>query len=416
MKPPAKSSAKSPALHSPTIDTIPEYWYYRVDALLRDVKPPSDVQTVSLAAGAPGHDAPELINETIAAHGHLWHKYPPIEGSRDFREAVAEWLARRYGLTGIDPDANVMPVAGSREALFLTSMLAVPPTKAGARPAVLVPNPLYSVYEGAAIMSGAECVYLPATRATGFLPDIDAIDRDTLARTALVYLSSPANPQGVIASQEYLQAWIALAREHRFVLAVDECYCEIYDREPPVGVLQAAHAMGAGFSNVIALHSLSKRSSAPSLRSGFVAGDPDLLAKFKHLRTFSCATVPLPLLAASAAVWRDEEHVIESRAQYQRKFDLAEEFFGKSYGFYRPHGSFFTWLEVGDDEAVTVALWRQTGVKVMPGRYLGRPGPDGKNPGQHFIRVALVLDQDSMREVLSRVAPVLAESATHRAV
>ncbi len=402
---------KSPALHSPTIDAIPEYWYYHVDSLLRDIEPPSDVQSVSLAIGAPGHTAPEFIKEVIAAHDHLWHKYPPIEGSRDFREAVAAWLTQRYGLSGIDPDTNVMPVAGSREALFLTSVLAVPPSKSGARPAVLVPNPLFNVYDGAAIASGAECVYLPATRETGFLPDTDAIDRETLARTVLVYLCSPANPQAVIASQEYLQTWIALARRYSFVLAVDECYSEIYDREPAPGVLQAAHAMGAGWSNVLAFHSLSKRSNAPGLRSGFVAGDANLLAKLKHVRTFSCATVPLPLLAASAALWRDEQHVIENRARYRLKFNIAEELLGGNYGFYRPAGSFFLWLDVGDGEAVTKSLWRDTGVKVMPGGYLGREIPGRGNPGQQYVRIALVLDDEkAMREALSRVASGLASS------
>jgi N-succinyldiaminopimelate aminotransferase len=396
--------------YSPRIDAVPEYWFYRVASLLQHAETRPDVRPVSLIAGQPLHAAPAFINRIVAEHGHEWNLYPPIEGTLEFREAVAEWLRRRYGLPAhdVDPDAHILPVAGTREALFLASALVVPPTKRGLRPVVMMPNPLYTVYDGAATLSGAECVYLPATREADFLPDISKLDEQTLARTALVYLASPANPQGTFASLEYLQAWIALARQHDFVLAVDECYCEIYDREPPPGALQAAQRMGAGFANVLVFHSLSKRSSAAGLRSGFVAGDPVLMARFKHLRTFSCATIPLPLLAASAALWRDEEHVVDNRARYRRKFDIAEEIFGDRYGFYRSPGAFFLWLDVGDGEAAARALWREGGIKVLPGEYLARDQADGSNPGKPYVRIALVHDEETTRDALSRVAAVLA--------
>jgi N-succinyldiaminopimelate aminotransferase len=401
-----------PPLHSPLIDAVPDHWIYQVASLLQNIETRPGVVPVSLIIGQPQHAPPELLSRVVAERGHEWNQYTPPSGTPEFREAVADWLKWRYGLPAhaVDPDAHVLPVAGISEGLFLVSSLVVPPAKRGQRPVVMMPNPLYTVYDGAATLSGAECVYLPATRETDFLPDVSQLDEATLARTSLVYLSSPANPQGTLASLEYLEAWIALAREHDFVLAVDECYSEIYDREPPPGALQAAQRMGAGFANVLVFHSLSKRSSAAGLRSGFVAGDPALLARFRHMRHFSGATIPIamPLLAASAALWRDEEHVVENRARYRRKLDVAEEILGGLHGFYRPPGGFFLWLDVGDGKAAAEVLWREAGVRVLPGEYLARDDAGGSNPGQPYIRLALVHEEETTRDALSRVAAVLA--------
>jgi aspartate/methionine/tyrosine aminotransferase len=270
-----------------------------------------------------------------------------------------------------------------------------------------MPNPYYLVYSGGAHMAGAETVPLDATAATGFLPDLDAIPEDLLARTALFYLCSPANPQGACADLGYYRKLIGLARRYGFVLAVDECYSEIYDRVAPVGGLEACAAMGGDLSNVLVFHSLSKRSNAAGLRIGFVAGDPGLLAKFGALRSYGGAQVPLPLQEAAAALWQDEAHVDENRARYRRKFDICEEILKDRFGFYRPPGGFFLWLDVGDGEAAALKLWREAGLRSLPGPYIGRANAQGVNPGQRYIRLAIVHDEDTVAAGMHRLLRVL---------
>ncbi|HEY0523222.1 MAG TPA: aminotransferase class I/II-fold pyridoxal phosphate-dependent enzyme, partial [Stellaceae bacterium] len=286
---------------------------------------------------------------------------------------------------------------------------AVPEAKNGRRPVVAMPNPFYLVYAGSAAMSGAEIVYLDATARTGFLPDLDALDEETLARTAVFFLCTPSNPQGAIASLDYLKRVIGLARRYEFTLVIDECYAEIYDRTaaPPVGGLQACVALGGSLDNVLVFHSLSKRSSAAGLRSGFVAGDPKLIAGMVELRNYGSATVPLPLQAAAAALWRDEAHVESNRALYWRKIDVAESILGTRFRFYRPPGGFFLWLDVGDGEHAATVLWREAAVRTVPGAYFARPDARGENPGKRFLRVALVHDEATVAEALTRMARVL---------
>jgi len=264
------------------------------------------------------------------------------------------------------------------------------------------------VYVGAAVMSRAEPVYLSATPETGFLPDLGALDIETLKRTALAYICSPANPQGTIASLDYLKTALELARKYDFVLAVDECYAEIYDAAPPPGALEAAGQLGGALDHLLVFHSLSKRSSAPGLRSGFVAGDADLIAKLKTLRNYGGATMPVPLLAASAALWRDEAHVRTNRDLYRQKFDIADKLLSGQFGYYRPEGGFYLWLDVGDGEAAAKKLWGQAGVKVIPGAYLARLDRDGFNPGIPYIRVALVQEPGTIGDALSRIRDTLA--------
>src|SRR3954451_25046824 len=236
-----------------------------------------------MSLGEPQHQPPALLTETLAAHAHEWNKYPPMAGTPELRQAIADWLTRRYRLPhgAIDPDKHVLSLGGTKEGLYLLSRLVVPREKGGGRPVVLVPNPYYLVYNGGATMAGAEAVFLDATAENGFMPDLASIPRATRERTALFYLCSPANPQGTIASLDYLKQAIALAREYDFVLAADECYAEIWDRAPPPGALEACVGLGPAenspVENVVVFHSLSKRSSAAGLRSGFVAGDPALI-------------------------------------------------------------------------------------------------------------------------------------------
>lgn len=394
---------------NPRLSGLPDYPFDRLRTLLEPITPAPGLETLSLAVGEPQHKPPEAIAAALADNSHLWGRYPPGDGTPEFRGAVAGWLRRRYGLDDgeMDADRHVLAAAGTREALYLISALVVPEIKAGARPHVAMPNPFYHVYGGAAAVSGAEPVLVAATAASGFLPDFSAIPEETLARTALFYFCSPANPQGAIADLNCLKDAIQLARDHDFVLVVDECYAEIYDRDPPPGALQACRELGGGYENVLVFHSLSKRSSAPGLRSGFVAGDENLISHFRRLRNYVGPQMPMPVMAASVALWNEESHVEENRRLYREKLDIAEELLAGRYGFYRPAGGFFLWLDVGDSEAAAEALWRDAALRVLPGAYISRPGPDEVNPGQNYIRLALVHDPDTTREALERLIGVL---------
>jgi succinyldiaminopimelate transaminase len=393
-------------MRNPLLDALPPYPFERLRTLLGDVPAPAGVAPITLTIGEPQHQPPSLIARALAENAHLWNSYAPVDGSPGFRAAVAAWLQRRYDLRpdAIDPDRHVLPLAGAREGLYLAGALAVPPAKRGKRPLVIVPNPFYQPYAAAAAATAAEPLYLPALPENDYLPDIAGLTPDVLERTALVYLCSPVNPQGTMASLAYWQRLIRLAREHDFVIAADECYAELYDREPPPGILEAAREMGGSLANLLTFHTLSKRSSAPGLRSGFVAGDPELIAQFKRFRSYACVFLSHPVLAASEALWRDEAHVDENRRRYRRKIDMAEELLAGRARFYRPPGGFFLWLHVGDGEAAARRLWAEAGLRVLPGAYLARDVPGQPNPGAAYVRVALVHDEDTTREALTRLA------------
>lgn len=395
-------------MYNSRLDGLTEYPFQRLAGLIAGITPPAGPQIV-MSIGEPQHTPPALLHQSLAQNPEAWGKYPLTAGTPDYRAAVAAWAARRYGLPAgfLDADKNILPVAGSREALFMAAQLCVPPTKSGAQPTVLMPNPFYQVYFGAAVMAGAEPVFVPATKATNFLPDYTSAG--SLDRAAMAYLCTPANPQGTVANLDVLKDMIRLARKHDFVLVSDECYSEIYDTTAPAGALAACAALGEGLKNVLVFNSLSKRSSAPGLRAGFVAGDADLIAKFQKLRSHGGAVQPYPVMNAAAALWRDEAHVEENRALYRAKFDDAEKILGGSFGFYRPAGGFFLWLDVGDGEAATKKLWQEAGVKVLPGAYLARPTNDDpkSNPGRAYIRVALVHDRVTTAAALSRMKQIL---------
>jgi succinyldiaminopimelate transaminase len=394
---------------NPQLDTLSDYPFEALRTLLNPVTPVVNDAPILMSVGEPQHQPPALLTETLAAHAHEWNKYPPMVGTPELRQAIVDWLGRRYRLVpgSLDPERHILNLAGTKEGLYLLSGMVVPRRKGGARPVVLVPNPYYLVYNGAATMAGADAVFLDATRENGFMPDLAAIPREVLERTALFYLCSPANPQGTIASLDYLKQAIGLARRHDFVLAVDECYAEIYDRVRPPGALEACAALGQGFDQVVAFHSLSKRSSAAGLRSGFVAGDPRLIGHFKHLRDYGGCQVPLPIQAAATALWRDEAHVEENRVRYRRKFDIAEAAIGGRFGFYRPEGGFFLWLEVGDGEAATLRLWRDAAIRVLPGGYTARASDGRDNPGSRYIRLAIVHDEATLETAFARIRRVL---------
>ncbi len=393
---------------SPTfLERLSAFPFRRLAARLAQVAPPPHLTPIDLALGEPRHAPPALLAETVAAHAHEWNRYPPPAGTSAYREACAEWLCRRYRLPAdaIDPERHLLALAGTKEGLFLVAAL-VKPDAGSPKRLALMPDPLYGVYYGAALAWGLEPRPLPATRTTGFLPDLEALDAATLDRTALFYLCSPSNPEGAVADRTYLARALELARRHDFLLVLDECYAEIYDAEPPPGGLEVAWDMGADFRNLLVFHSLSKRSSAPGLRAGFVAGDPDLRARFLHLRSYGAPVVPLPLEAAAAALWRDEAHVAANRARYRQKFDLAQEILGDLAGFRRPAGGFFLWLDVGDGERIAVELWQRAALRVLPGAYLS-VGAEAAAPGRNYVRLALVHDEATTAEALRRLAAVL---------
>ena len=371
-------------------------------------KPP-----INVSVGEPQHAIPSFVGAALAAHLDAFGRYPANKGVEPFRQAVAAWLGRRYKLARpVDPESEVLVLSGTREGLFLAAIaakrwVARRAGKSGILPAVLIPNPFYAAYSAGAL--GAECepVYLPATRATGFLPDLDALDEALLARTVAFYLASPSNPQGAVASRAYLEKLAGLARRFGFMVFADECYCEIYSKDVPAGMLEAA---GADFAHVVVFHSLSKRSNLPGLRVGFVAGDRRFLAAFLELRNVSAPQVPVPMQHVAIAAYNDEAHVRDNRKLYSAKFDLADQILGGRYGYVRPAGGFFLWLDVsecGGSENVTKRLWQEAGVRVVPGNYLAREQADGSNPGEGYIRVAMVQNQTDTAEALHRLVAVL---------
>jgi aspartate/methionine/tyrosine aminotransferase len=381
--------------------------FVRTAELLADV--PAGKPPINLSVGEPQHPVPAFVGPIMAACINEFGRYPAGKGTDRFRRAAASWLERRYDLQRpVDPDSEVLVLNGTREGLFLAAVAAKRFVAARVgKPAILLPNPFYAAYAAGAAAAECETVYLPATAATGFLPDLDALDDELLARTVAFYLASPANPQGAVADLAYLTRLAALARRFGFLVFSDECYSEIYTKVAPPGILAAT---GSDFSNVLVFQSLSKRSNLPGLRVGFVAGDRRFIQKFLDLRNVAAPQVPVPAQEVGAAAYSDEAHVDENRRLYALKFDLADQIIGGRYGYKRPPGGFFLWLDVsaqGGSEAATVKLWRDGGVRVLPGRYLAREQADGFNPGADYIRVAMVHDQETTADALHRIVAVL---------
>ena len=381
--------------------------FVRLTELIADIKPGQPV--IDLGVGEPKHGVPAFVAPVLAAHIGEFGCYPRNEGTPQFRRAAAEWAARRYELDRVpDPDREVLVLNGSREGLFLAAIAARRHvTNRAGRPAILIPNPFYAAYAAGAAAADCDLVYLPATQRTGFLPDLDALDGALLRRTVAMFLASPSNPQGAVADPTYLQRIVAMARRYGFLLFSDECYSEIYTRSAPPGALQAA---GHQFENVVLFQSLSKRSNLPGLRIGFAMGDPRFIARFLELRGVAAPQVPVPVQEVAVAAYRDEVHVEANRNLYREKFDLADQIIRGRYGYRRPAGGFFLWLDVaalGGSEAVTTQLWREAGVRVLPGRYAARDQDDGSNPGDGYIRVAMVHDRETTAEALHRIVAVL---------
>jgi aspartate/methionine/tyrosine aminotransferase len=381
--------------------------FVRLTELIAGIEPGKP--PINLSVGEPQHPVPPFVGPTLAAHVADFGRYPANKGIEPFRRAVAEWLGRRYKLKRpIDPEHEVLVLNGTREGLFLAAIAArrwVAP-RAG-KPVMLIPNPFYAAYAAGALAADCEPIYLPATRKNRFLPDLDVLDDALLARTVACYIASPSNPQGAVADRAYLDKLAALARRFGFLVFADECYCEIYSEHAPPGMLEAS---GPDFANVVVFHSLSKRSNLPGLRVGFAAGDRRFLGSYLELRNVAAPQVPTPAQYVAIAAYGDEAHVQENRTLYSAKFDLADQIVGDRYGYERPDGGFFLWLDVskqGGSEAVTKRLWAEAGVRVVPGRYLARNQTDGSNPGADYIRVAMVQDKAATAEALHRLVAVL---------
>jgi aspartate/methionine/tyrosine aminotransferase len=381
--------------------------FVRLTELIAGIEPGKPV--INLSVGEPQHPVPHFVGPTLAAHLADFGRYPANKGIEPFRRAVAAWLNRRYKLARpVDSESEVLVLNGTREGLFLAAISAKRwVSRRAGKPAVLIPNPFYAAYAAGALAAECEPVYLPATRKSGFLPDLDALDDALLARTVAFYIASPSNPQGAVADRAYLEKLAGLARRFGFLVFADECYCEIYSKNAPSGMLEAS---GPDFANVVVFHSLSKRSNLPGLRVGFAAGDRRFLGPYLELRNIAAPQVPTPAQHVAIAAYGDEAHVEDNRELYSAKFDLADQIVGDRYGYQRPAGGFFLWLDVskqGGSEIVTKRLWAEAGVRVVPGRYLAREQADGSNPGADYIRVAMVQDKAATAEALHRLVAVL---------
>ncbi|HXR94616.1 MAG TPA: aminotransferase class I/II-fold pyridoxal phosphate-dependent enzyme [Rhizomicrobium sp.] len=389
------------------MSNLPAGPFARLAELLGDIKPGKD--PINLSVGDPSGSVPAFVTETLAKAGDSFGKYPSITGSDEWRDAAAQWLNRRFALNGaIDAEKHALPLNGTREGLFLALFPLLPLEKNGAKPIVAMPNPFYQVYAAAALGMNAEPLYVPSTAATGFLPDYASLPEAMQKRLAAVYICSPSNPEGAVANEDYWRQLFALAERHDFIVLADECYADIYFDQPPVSALPARLKQSGGFHRLLTFHSLSKRSGLPGLRSGLVAGDENLIARFRAFRHVAGPQMPGPIMAASAAAWADEDHVAANRMLYAQKMAAATRILGNRVA--RPAGGFFLWLETGNGEETTLELWREQGVKVLPGAYMGReiePGKTQSNPGFSFIRIALVKDLSTIMTALERVRDFL---------
>ncbi|MCS3903734.1 N-succinyldiaminopimelate aminotransferase [Methylohalomonas lacus] len=388
------------------LEHLQPYPFEKLAQLFADVTPAAERTPIDLSIGEPKHPTPSLIRAALGSHLEDAGRYPTTRGIAELRIAISDWLTRRFKLSpgSIDPEQHVIPVNGTREALFAIAQCLVDGTAKDAK--VLMPNPFYQIYEGAALLAGAEPQYLNCTQASGFLPDLDSVTATDWQRCQLLYLCSPGNPAGAVIPQATYERLFALADEHDFVIAADECYSEIYPDEavPPLGILEAAARHGRDdYRRLLAFHSLSKRSNAPGMRSGFVGGDAELIRQFLRYRTYhGCAMAPYAQMASIAA-WNDESHVLENRNFYREKFDRALEILQPVMEVERPAGGFYLWPKTPvSDTEFAHELKRRENVTVLPGSYLSRE-TGGINPGENRVRIALVAPVDNCVEAAQRI-------------
>jgi N-succinyldiaminopimelate aminotransferase len=401
---------------NPRLGLLQPYPFEKLRALLAGAKPPAELRPISLGLGEPQHPTPAFIKEAITANLGGLARYPLTLGLPELRTAMAEWIARRHGLGTIDAATQVIPVIGSREALFAIAQVILDPMEKDA--IVVSPNPFYQIYEGAALLGGARPYFANARPDDGFRPDWDTIPEDVWKRTRLVYACSPNNPTGRVMPFEEWKRLFELSDRHGFTIVSDECYSELYfdESKPPLGALAAAKALGRdGFPRLVVMGSLSKRSSAPGLRSGFAAGDRAILEKFALYRTYHGSQMSNTVQLASISAWKDEAHVIENRRLYREKFARFREIVAPALPLTMPDAAFYYWIAVpgGDDLAFTRDLFETAHVTVLPGSYISREA-HGTNPGRGYVRAALVSTVDETVEAARRIAAFVRNWAPHR--
>lgn len=390
---------------NPQLFKLHSYPFEKLNALKQGIQPPDHLAPIALSIGEPKHPTPELIHQALISHLSGLAQYPSTKGLPELREAIAEWISRRFAIppSAITAEHHILPVAGTREALFSFAQAVIDPTES---PLIVMPNPFYQIYEGAALLAGAEPYYLNTTADNDYLPDFDAVPASVWQRCQLLYLCSPGNPTGAVIDLQTQQKLIELADRFDFIIASDECYSEIYQDEnnPPPGLLEAAYTMGnSSFKRCISFQSLSKRSNAPGLRSGFVAGDADILKSYFQYRTYHGCALPVTTQHASIAAWQDEDHVLHNRRLYRQKFSLFQDIVGTVCDVNCPSASFYIWLKTPiSDESFTRQLFEQQNVTVLPGSYLSRTA-HGINPGSGHVRIALVASVEECTQAAQRI-------------
>ncbi|HYL17204.1 MAG TPA: succinyldiaminopimelate transaminase [Burkholderiales bacterium] len=394
---------------NPDLERLQPYPFQKLGALLQGAVPPAALRAINVSIGEPKHATPEFIKRALTENLDGLASYPATIGTEPLRVSIAQWLQRRYSLPHIDPAKEVLPVNGSREALFAFAQTVVDPSRPGAL--VVMPNPFYQIYEGAALLAGATPEFLNADASTGFRVDFSQLPEAAWARVQLIYVCSPANPTGSVMTLEDWRRLFELSDRHGFVIASDECYSEIYfdESHPPLGGLEAAHRLGRkGFPRLVAFGSLSKRSNVPGMRSGYVAGDAAVLAKFLLYRTYHGGAMSPPVQAASIAAWNDEAHVVENRTLYRDKFAKVTARLRETTPVAMPEAAFYLWLPTPvPDTEFARALYADYNVTVLPGSYLAREAR-GVNPGRNFVRVALVPSLADCLEAAERMQACLA--------
>jgi len=390
---------------NPDLNKLHAYPFEKLKNLFAGVTANPDLKPINLSIGEPKSPTPDLIKQALIDNIDSLAKYPKTKGELELRSAICNWLLRRFNLpeTSLNPERHILPVNGSREALFAIAQTIIDQTQAAT---VISPNPFYQIYEGAALLAGAELLYLDLSVQDGKLPALDTVDAATWKKTQMVYICTPSNPTGDVIPQESLQHLIQLAHEYDFVIISDECYSEIYfdEQHPPKGLLQASQAYGDhNYQRCLAFYSLSKRSNAPGLRSGFVVGDEQLISKFFKYRTYHGCAMPISTQMASAAAWSDEQHVELNRERYRQSFQAFIEELQDITTINQPQAGFYIWLNTRiDDEEFALGLYSQHNVTVLPGQYLGR-SVNGTNPGAHYVRIALVAAPQQCREAAQRI-------------
>ena len=391
---------------NPRLDLLHTYPFEKLARLKAGIIPPAGLTHIAMSIGEPQHEPPAFVLETLRQNLHKLGSYPATIGLIELRAACARWLERRFtlGANTVNAETMVLPVNGTREALFAFVQSVV---DAKGDSLVAMPNPFYQIYEGAALLAGAQPYFLNTNARNGYIPDLDAVAESVWRRCAILFLCNPGNPAGATASRQYLEHALALAERYGFVIAADECYAEIYldDDAPPPSLLQAALASGRSrFDRCVVFHSLSKRSSVPGLRSGFVAGDAALMSRFLLYRTYHGSAMPVPTQLASVAAWNDDAHAAQNRHLYQQKFARVLPILTPVMDVQRPDGAFYLWPNVGeDDEQFTRELFAEQNLTLLPGSYLARSA-NGVNPGENFVRMALVANTAETVEAAQRIA------------